>query len=99
MTRRRRSTRRVPRSPTITEIWWFSFTDLDLPKDFQDLLTMIQIRIFGPAGLLEQDDGENWDQSTRATAGVVARRYPLNFAMGLGHGKARKHCGSGRISR
>ena len=24
------------------------------------------IHIFGPAGLLEQDDGENWSQSTRA---------------------------------
>ena len=42
--------------------------------------------VFGPAGMLEQDDGENWDQSTRATAGLVARRYPLNFSMSLGRG-------------
>ena len=29
--------------------------------------------MFGPAGLLEQDDGENWSQSTRAARGVASR--------------------------
>ena len=44
---------------------------------------------FGPAGMLEQDDGENWDQSTRAARGTVGRCYPLNFAMNLGRGVIR----------
>ena len=35
---------------------------------------------------LEQEDGENWDQSTRAARGMVGQRYPLNFAMNLGRG-------------
>ena len=42
---------------------------------------------FGPAGMLEQEDGENWDQSTRGTVGTVAKRYPLNYAMNLGRGE------------
>ena len=42
---------------------------------------------FGPAGMLEQEDGENWDQSTRGTSGTVSKRYPLNYAMNLGHGE------------
>ena len=40
---------------------------------------------FGPAGLLEQDDGENWSHSTRGAQGAVTRRRPLNYAMGRGH--------------
>ena len=42
---------------------------------------------FGASGLWEQDDGENWDQSTRGVRGVVSSRSPLNYAMGLGHGE------------
>ena len=56
------------------------------------------VQVFGPAGGLEQEDGENWDQSTRATRGVIARRYPLHFAMGLGHGEiVTSDSGSGHI--
>ena len=77
---------RLPKGPGMTEIWWFTFVDTTTTKQVQDARIRQANHIFGPAGLLEQDDGENWDQSTRATAGVVARRYPLNFAMGLGHG-------------
>ena len=34
--------------------------------------------------LLEQDDGENWEQSTVAMRGPIARRYPLNYQMDYG---------------
>jgi hypothetical protein len=37
--------------------------------------------------MLEQDDGENWNQSTLATRSSMARRYPLNFSMNLGRGE------------
>jgi len=40
---------------------------------------------FGPAGLFEQDDGENWSQSTRAAHGVASRTLGHHLAMGLGH--------------
>ena len=77
---------RLPKGPDCTEIWWFTLMPADVPaKERTDRMARSN-HVFGPAGLLEQDDGENWDQSTRATAGVVARRYPLNFSMGVGHG-------------
>jgi len=41
--------------------------------------------VFGPAGLLEQDDGENWSHSTRGAMGAHTRTLPLNYAMGRGH--------------
>jgi hypothetical protein len=37
--------------------------------------------------MLEQDDGENWGESTKGARGVISSRYPLNYAMGIGQGK------------
>ena len=28
---------------------------------------------------------ENWQECTRTCQGVVTRRYPLNYQMGIGH--------------
>jgi hypothetical protein len=34
--------------------------------------------------MTEQDDLENWSYATSASKGVIARRYPYNYQMGLG---------------
>lgn len=77
---------RMPKGHDKTELWWFTF----VPEEFTEEQKAVRIaganRAFGPAGMLEQDDGENWDQSTRGTRGVVARRYPLNYQMNIGNG-------------
>ena len=89
---------RLPKGPTKTEIWWFTIIDKNLPPEEWEERRQNAIHVFGPAGGLEQEDGENWDQSTRGTRGVIARRYPLHFAMGLGHGEVLKdNSGSGHI--
>jgi hypothetical protein len=75
---------RLPKGPYKCEIWWFTMVPADAdPKDQAKLIDLAN-HVFGPAGLLEQDDGENWDQSTRGMKGVVGRRHPVNFAMDLG---------------
>ena len=75
---------RIPRGPLETELWWFTI----LPKDMKDRERRMAIymanHIFGPAGLLEQDDGENWSHSTRGAKGAHAKTLPLNYSMGLG---------------
>jgi len=78
---------RIPKGPLVTEIWWFTLVDKNLPDDKHRLVVTNANHVFGPAGLLEQEDGENWDQSTRGTLGTVSKRYPLNFAMNNGHGE------------
>lgn len=88
---------RIPRSPTSTEIWWFSFVDRALPEEVRRLLVTMQTRIFGPAGLLEQDDGENWGQATRQTHGVASRRVKHLLNMGLSRGKVVNQNGIARI--
>jgi len=78
---------RVPKTPTSTEMWFFTLIDEKLPADARDRYRNRANHTFGPTGMLEQDDGENWGESTRAMFGVVSQRYPLHYAMGLGHGE------------
>ena len=76
---------RVPKGPGTTEIWMWTLVDKDAPPEVRAGLRRASEHHFGPAGLHEQDDGENWDQSTVGARGVVAARHPLNYTMGLGH--------------
>jgi len=76
---------RIPRGPHATELWWFTLLPKDLPPEQRREAITVANRVFGPAGLLEQDDGENWSHSTRGAKGTVTRRRPLNYAMGHGH--------------
>ncbi len=77
---------RLPKGPGKTEVWWFTMVDRNKSQAEQEARSRRGGLVFGPAGMLEQDDGENWEQSTRQTRGVIARRYPLNFGMNLGRG-------------
>ncbi len=75
-----------PRGPLRTEVWMYRL----IPKNLSDEEKHQQARLanqamFSPAGMYEQDDIENWEQSTLACMGAVGRRYPLNYQMGIGH--------------
>jgi len=78
---------RLPKGPTTTEIWWFTFLDRNQPEEAQANQVFTYQHHFGPAGMFEEEDGENWDQSTRGTMGLVARRFPLNYSMNIGRGE------------
>jgi ethylbenzene dioxygenase alpha subunit len=36
-----------------------------------------------PAAVFEMDDGENWEGAARSNAGVVTRRQPLYYGLGM----------------
>jgi len=76
---------RIPRGPFQTELWWFTLLPKEMPAEQRRNLIHMTNHVFGPAGLLEQDDGENWSHSTRGAKGAVTRRRPLNYSMGHGH--------------
>jgi 3-phenylpropionate/trans-cinnamate dioxygenase alpha subunit len=88
---------RIPRDPTHTEIWWFSFTDRNLPPEMQEFVATIASRVFGPAGVLEQDDGENWAQATAQTHGTASRGVKHQLNMGVGRGDVIHEQGLHRI--
>jgi len=78
---------RIPKGPGATEIWWFTILNRSLPEDIHRRMVGMANRVFGPAGMLEQDDGENWGQSTRGMTGAISQQFDLNYAMNLGHGR------------
>ncbi|MGA7870537.1 MAG: Rieske 2Fe-2S domain-containing protein [Candidatus Binatus sp.] len=88
---------RIPRDPTHTEIWWFTFVDRNAPRETRDFIVTMANRVFGPAGVLEQDDGENWAQATAQSRGTASKRVKHLLNMGLGHGKIIKEGGLSRI--
>ena len=75
---------RLPRGPFETEIWWFTFLPKGMPEEIRRQFINFSAHLFGPAGMLEQDDGENWSQSTRSARGVAAQTYRHHLGMGLG---------------
>ncbi len=77
---------RLPKDAGHTEIWWFTFVDKTKPEMHKNQQNQA-MHTFGPAGLLEQDDGENWGQSTRGMVGSVSKNYRLNYQMNLGNGE------------
>jgi phenylpropionate dioxygenase-like ring-hydroxylating dioxygenase large terminal subunit len=74
-----------PRGPTRTESSVYVLVDKAAPPEVKNILRTRAQHHFGPVGMFEQDDSDNWRLSTTGAATVIGRRYPLNYSMGLGH--------------
>ena len=72
-----------PRGPLRTESWVYSLVDKSAPPEIKNILRLKNQRHFGPTGMFEEDDSDNWRLSTAGCASVIGRRYPLNYTMGL----------------
>jgi phenylpropionate dioxygenase-like ring-hydroxylating dioxygenase large terminal subunit len=77
---------RNPLSPTRMEIWKTVLVDRNADPAVIREHVRASNRHFGPAGMFEMDDGENWDQSTTGALAPINQRYALNYSMGLGRG-------------
>jgi phenylpropionate dioxygenase-like ring-hydroxylating dioxygenase large terminal subunit len=77
---------RNPLGPTSIEIWKTTLVDRNAAPELQRRQIRASNRHFGPAGMFEQDDGENWAQSTRGAESRAALPHDLNYAMGVGNG-------------
>lgn len=84
---------RIPRGPLKTEVWWFSFVPRGFDEAQRRMAMKFLVHSFGPAGLFEQDDGENWAHATRASLGPASRRRLQNLQMGLGEDVVVEHPG------
>jgi ethylbenzene dioxygenase alpha subunit len=70
-----------PKGPTRTEIHAWTLVPRTMPDDIKDRFRRGSMRTFSPSGVLEMDDGENWEHSTAANAGFVTRHQRLCYAM------------------
>lgn len=73
-----------PKGPLKTEIHAWTLVPKNMPDDIKDRFRRGSMRTFSPSGLLEMDDGENWEHSTTANAGWVTRHQRLCYAMAPG---------------
>jgi hypothetical protein len=74
-----------PRGPHKTEVWSWCIVDKNAPAEVKDAMRRNYQMTFGMSGTFEMDDGENWKECTASSNGVISRRYPFSYAMGLGH--------------
>lgn len=70
-----------PKGPHKTEIHAWTLVPKSMPDDIKDRFRRGSMRTFSPSGILEMDDGENWEASTAANAGYVTRHQKLCYAM------------------
>lgn len=77
-----------PKGPNAVEMWLFSFVDKDAPDEVKQTMRLNGQAMSGPAGLVEQDDGENWCLigNNLAGGGPQMHKLPLNYQMGMGQG-------------
>jgi phenylpropionate dioxygenase-like ring-hydroxylating dioxygenase large terminal subunit len=74
-----------PRGPDKIEIWSWCMVDKGASPEIKEEMRVNYLRSFSMAGTLEQDDGENWEQVTLSSKGVISKRYPFNYNLGKGH--------------
>lgn len=73
-----------PKGPDKMEVWAWTIVDKSMPEDVREAQRLYNLRTFGPSGIFEQDDGENWSEVQSISHGFVTNRTPLNYQMGLG---------------
>ena len=73
-----------PAGPMKMEMWRWFFVEKNAPESVKDSMRHFALRYSGPAGMTEQDDTENWNYATAASAGTIAGRFKFNYEMGVG---------------
>jgi ethylbenzene dioxygenase alpha subunit len=70
-----------PKGPLETELCAWTLVPKAMPEDIKDRLRRGTMRTFSPAGMLEMDDGENWENCSSVNAGFVTRNQSLCYAL------------------
>jgi len=73
-----------PKGPDEIEIWAWTVLDTSMPEEVREAQRLYNLRTFGPSGIFEQDDGENWGEIQAISRGWQTNRVPLNYQMGIG---------------
>ena len=76
----------APEGPLETEVWTWTLVDRDIPEDLKVRQRQSSVQTFGPSGIFEQDDAENWSQCTATMRGFVGRQLDLPFFAGQDFG-------------
>lgn len=72
-----------PMGPSTTRIRSYLLLEKEAPEPYREASYQAYVRTFGPGGIFEQDDLENWEECTRVNRGKIAQRYGLHHGMGI----------------
>lgn len=73
-----------PEGPSSHTVYQWCVIDASLPPEVKVALRRQYTMSFGPSGVLEQDDGENFRECQASMRGVIGRRLENNLMLGLG---------------
>lgn len=73
-----------PLSGSKTEYWAWVLVDKAAPEPVKQAFKKMYQTTFGPVGLLESDDGENWSEVTAGAQGSQSVKYDFYYGMGMG---------------
>lgn len=71
-----------PKGPGVMEIYSWLLVEADAAQEFKDASRRAYILSFGPSGMLEQDDMENWRTISRTAVGTHSRNVGQYARMG-----------------
>ncbi|MSQ32682.1 MAG: aromatic ring-hydroxylating dioxygenase subunit alpha [Dehalococcoidia bacterium] len=72
-----------PKGPGKTELWTYCIVDAKAPPEVREAIRRRLTLCFSPSGTFEQDDGNNFFQSTKSGNYHEGRKYPMNIQMGM----------------
>ncbi|MFZ2627783.1 MAG: Rieske 2Fe-2S domain-containing protein [Rugosibacter sp.] len=73
-----------PKGPEKFEVWTYGICERDMPEDAKEVIDNHVRQTFGPAGLLEGDDGDFVEAITHSAAGYATRQLNGFLVMGMG---------------
>ena len=71
----------IPKGPMETELHSWTLVPAGASDDIKERWRLGVMRTFSPSGILEMDDGENWEHATNANRGFVTRGQKLCYSM------------------
>lgn len=72
-----------PRGPGKVEYWCWSVVPADAPEEFKKILRGNHTTLFGPSGIIEQEDSEAWTQQHVGSRIDFADDHPYYYGLGL----------------
>jgi nitrite reductase/ring-hydroxylating ferredoxin subunit len=72
-----------PRGPDKMEVWTWLYMDQTAPEWWKEASRTCYLRVFGAAGMFEQDDLENWAEINEGLRGPMGQELWLHYGMGL----------------
>lgn len=73
-----------PKGPNKMEVWAWTILDKSMSPEVREAQRLYNLRTFGPSGIFESDDGENWSEVQAISNGFVTNSVALNLQMGIG---------------